>query len=137
MRKSLIFLHELSETYQLVYQGKMKGEKDSQRSTVLFGEGILLLMGCSKKLYNVLGVTIIIIHIYSKKCVQNQNLYKYFFVQFAHNFSSTPKILTKFHHLFLSHLSNCLKKDSQTRFFRYAPSPEEDWHIYEEYQYFQ
>jgi len=32
-----------------------KVEKDSHRSTVLFGEGILLLMGCSKKLYNVLG----------------------------------------------------------------------------------
>ena len=32
-----------------------KVEEDSHRSTVLFGEGILLLMGCSKKLYNVLG----------------------------------------------------------------------------------
>ena len=37
-----------------------KGEEDSQRTTVLFGEGILLLMGCSKKLYNVLGVTSIL-----------------------------------------------------------------------------
>ena len=33
----------------------LEREKDSQRSAALFGEGILLLMGCSKKLYNVLG----------------------------------------------------------------------------------
>ena len=30
-------------------------KKDSYRSLSFFGEGILLLMGCSKKLYNVLG----------------------------------------------------------------------------------
>jgi hypothetical protein len=32
-----------------------KGKEDSFGEAALFGEGILLLMGCSKKLYNVLG----------------------------------------------------------------------------------
>lgn len=46
-----------------------------------FGEGILLLMGCSKNYINVLGFTNTVYHAVSNKCAQTLQDFFNFFVK--------------------------------------------------------
>ena len=64
----------------------------------------MLLMGCSKKLYNVLGVTSIIIHITEIKCSQKNILFNFFFVYFHNALNGDSQFL---YILFIIAYVNC------------------------------